>query len=53
MEKLFQSMIALLVDWLMTWLVAVGWLMVAGPATTVPALRSRQRAPESRGRSRS
>src|SRR6476660_5738830 len=36
MEKLFQSMIALPLVWLMPWLVGVGWVMVAWPATTVP-----------------
>src|SRR4051812_32346577 len=29
-------MIALAVVWLMTWLVGVGWLIVAWPETTVP-----------------
>src|SRR5580765_9034409 len=45
-EKLIQSMIALLVDWLMTWLVGVGWVIVAWPATTVPPCGAAGAAPE-------
>ena len=46
MEKLFQSMIALLVVWLMTWLVEVVWVIVAWPATTVPPCGTASAAPE-------
>lgn len=36
MEKLCQSMIARLEDWSTTWLDAVGWVIRALPAVTLP-----------------